>query len=421
MNTIETKLDPLVLRQDFPILDQTIHRDRQLVYFDNGASTQHPQTVIDAMSRCYSESYANVHRGIHYLSERASDLYENARSSVQQFIGAGHTSEVIFTSGTTAAINTVARSFFETPGIELKPGDEILLTILDHHSNIVPWQQLAERTGAKVQFVSLTPDGHLDRDDLNRKLTGRTRMFAFPAVSNVTGLKLPVAELVSLAKAVGAAVTVDAAQHVPHEPTQVQDWGADFVAFSGHKMLGPSGIGILYGQRDRLESMPAFLGGGSMISGVTKEGFTPGELPAKFEAGTPPIVEAIGLGAAIEYLDEVGVNSIAAYEHDLTVAMHEQLKEIDGLTILGPEPDRKAGIVSFVVEGLSTQDMAIFLDRQGFAIRAGHHCAMPLHEFFGIDNSCRASFYLYNTLDEVTAFSVALQNVIKKLRWNSIE
>ncbi|MEM7453667.1 MAG: SufS family cysteine desulfurase [Planctomycetota bacterium] len=416
MDTTEAKLDPEAILKDFPILNQRIHRDRRLVYLDSGASSQRPQSVIDAMSDCYRSNYANVHRGIHYLSEAASDLYEQARRKVQQFIGAGHTSEVIFTSGTTAAINTVARSFFESPGRSLEKGDRILLTIMDHHSNIVPWQQLAERTGAVVEFIGLTGDCRLDMGELKEKLAGNTRLFAFPAISNVTGLVLPVQELCELASANNVATVVDAAQHVPHEPTDVSGWGADFVAFSGHKMLGPSGIGILYGKRQLLEEMPPFLGGGSMISGCTIDGFTPGELPAKFEAGTPPIVEAIGLGAAIDYLSGTGLNAISRHEKELTVAMHDALSEIGGLRILGPAPDLKAGLVSFVVDGLSAQDISIFLDRQGFAIRAGHHCAMPLHEYLGVANSCRASFYLYNSMQEVSGFAEALGNVIAKLK-----
>lgn len=407
------KIDAAALRQDFPILNQQIHRQKQLVYFDNGASTQHPQSVIDAMSDCYSRTYANVHRGIHWLSEQSSDQYENARRIVQRFINAPHDNEVIFTAGTTMAINLVANAWGRS---NLKPGDEVLLTICEHHSNIVPWQQIAAEMGAKVVFADITADGRLDIDDFKSKLGPRTKMVAFMAVSNVLGTVFPVKQLVQLAAAAGAATLVDAAQHVPHEPTDVQDWDADFVVFSGHKILGPSGIGILWGRQSVLEAMPPFLGGGSMIDQVTTDGFTPGELPAKFEAGTPPIVEAIGLGAAIDYVDNVSLSAIAEHERSLAGRLMQRLEEVDGLKILGPSIEHRSGIVSFVVDGVAPQDMSILLDQKGFAIRVGHHCAMPLHQKLGIKASCRASFYLYNTIQEVDAFADALAATVKRLR-----
>ena len=407
------KLDAAVLRQDFPILDQQIHRQKQLVYFDNGASTQRPQAVIDAMDDCYTRTYANVHRGIHWLSEQASDQYENARAIVQRLINAPHNNEVIFTAGTTMAINLVANSWGRS---NLGPGDEVLLTICEHHSNIVPWQQVAAEVGAKVVFGDVTEDGLLDLDDFKAKLGPQTKMVAFMAVSNVLGTIFPVKEIIALAATVGATTLVDAAQHVPHEPTDVQDWNADFVVFSGHKILGPSGIGILWGRQALLESMPPFLGGGSMIDQVTTEGFTPGELPAKFEAGTPPIVEAIGLGAAIEYVNQVSLSAIAAHEKMLARRLMERLADVEGLKILGPGIEHRSGIVSFVVDGVAPQDISILLDQKGFAIRVGHHCAMPLHQKLGIKASCRASFYLYNTVEEVDAFADALVAVVKRLR-----
>lgn len=416
MNSIQkTKFDPATIRRDFPILDQMIYKNRKLVYLDNGASTQRPLPVIEAMTDCYRMTYANVHRGIHYLSERSSAQYEAARIAVQEFIGAEHSNEVIFTSGSTAAINTVAHSLF-TEERKLNPGDEVLLTIMEHHSNIVPWQQLAARTGAVVRFAGITEQGELDWEDFESKLSEKTKLISVAAISNVLGTRIPIAEIVSKAKQFGAFVVVDAAQHVPHEPTVVSEWGADFIAFSAHKMLGPTGIGILYGRQALLEAMPPFLGGGNMISSVTTEGFTPGELPARFEAGTPPIVEAIGLGTAIEYLKNIGVEAIREHEAELTVLAHDLLPRIDGLRILGPPPQKKAGIISFVVDGLSAQDIAIFLDRQGIAIRAGHHCAMPLHDYLGIPNSCRASFYLYNTREDVERLAEALAVVVAKLR-----
>lgn len=407
------KLDAARLREDFPILNQQIHRQKQLVYFDNGASTQRPQSVLDAMDDCYRRTYANVHRGIHWLSEQASDQYEHARTVVQKFINAPHNNEVIFTAGTTMAINLVANSWGRA---NLGPGDEILLTICEHHSNIVPWQQVAAAVGAKVVFAGITPDGRLDMDDFQSKLGPQTKIVAFMAVSNVLGTVFPVNEIVKLAAAKGAVTLVDAAQHVPHEPTDVQDWNADFVVFSGHKILGPSGIGILWGRQSLLDTMPPFLGGGSMIDQVTTDGFTPGELPAKFEAGTPPIVEAIGLGAAIEYVQKVSLGAIAAHERTLAERLMVRISQIDGLKILGPGIEHRSGIVSFVVDGVAPQDISILLDQKGFAIRVGHHCAMPLHEELGIKASCRASFYLYNTVQEVDAFAEALAGIVKRLR-----
>ena len=413
MDASQTQFDPLVIRRDFPILDQTIHRDRPLVYLDNGASTQRPQSVIKAMNDCYERTYANVHRGIHWLSEQASAQYEQARTLVQNFINAPNNNEVIFTSGTTGSINLVSHAWGND---HVKAGDEILLTIFEHHSNIVPWQQLAARTGAKVRFVGIDDQGCLDMDDFRQQLSEKTKMVAFAAVSNVLGTQTPVAEIVELAKSVGAATLIDAAQSVPHESTDVQAWGADFVTFSAHKMLGPSGVGVLWGRQELLESMPPFLGGGSMIDQVTTSGFTPGELPARFEAGTPPIVEAIGLGAAIEYLNTIKLDQVHRHEQELVKAAFEAVSEIEGLKILGPSADNRAGLVSFVIDGVSPQDISILLDQKGVAIRAGHHCAMPLHKHLDIRASCRASFYLYNTLEEVSLFGEALKTVVNKLR-----
>ena len=408
-----TTFNPEQIRADFPILNQTIHKGRQLVYLDNGASTQRPQSVIDAMRDCYEQSYANVHRGIHYLSEQSTEKYEQARAAVQRLIGATHSHEVIFTSGTTIGINTVAQSWGSS---NLKPGDEILLTMMEHHSNIVPWQQVAERTGAVVRFVDIDDSGLLRLDDWATQLNEKTKIVAIAMTSNVLGTRNPMEQLISDAHSVGAKVVVDAAQHVPHEPTNVAQLDIDFLTFSGHKMLGPSGIGVLYGKSELLEAMPPFLGGGSMISEVTTQGFTVGELPAKFEAGTPPIVAATGMLSAIEYLERLGIENILQHEQSLVRAAEERMRAIDGLTIHGPAPELKAGISSFTVEGISTQDLAIFLDRRGIAVRAGHHCAMPLHERLGIPNSIRASFYLYNTMDDVERFATALEEVVEKLR-----
>lgn len=405
--------DPIEIREDFPILNQTIHRERPLIYFDNGASTQHPKQVLAAMDDCYVRTYANVHRGIHWLSEQSSAHYERARTTIRRFINASHGNEVIFTSGTTASINLIARSWGDA---NVNSGDEILLTMLEHHSNIVPWQQLAERTGAVVRFVKLTDAGDLDLEHMQSLLSSRTKIVSFSSVSNVLGSRAPVVEITAMAKSVGAIVVVDAAQSVPHDKTDVQAWGADFIAFSGHKMLGPSGVGVLWGRHSILESMQPFLGGGSMIDQVTTDGFTWGELPARFEAGTPPIVEAIGLGKAIEYLENIDVAKIEDHEQILVRRAYELIMEVEGAEILGPEADCRAGLVSFVIEGVSSQDISILLDQQGIAIRAGHHCAMPLHKHLEIKASCRASFYLYNTLDEVEKMGEALKKVIQRLR-----
>ena len=407
------EFDVATIRQDFPILDQTIHRQKPLIYFDSGASSQRPTAVMEAMDHCYRSTYANVHRGIHFLSERTSDQYEQARRNVQRFINAPEDAEVIFTGGTTASLNLVARSWGDA---NVKEGDEILLTIFEHHSNIVPWQQLAQRTGATVKFAPIAAGGNLDMEVFESMVGPRTKVVSCAAISNVLGWVVPVDKVIQLAHSVGAIAVVDAAQSVPHETTDVQAWDADFVAFSAHKMLGPSGVGILWGKRDLLESIPSFHGGGSMISDCTIDGFTPGELPAKFEAGTPPIVEAIGLGAAVEYLEALSLPAVAAHEKSLAKLAYSQLQTIEGLKILGPSAEDRSGLVSFVIDGVSPQDVSVLLDQKGIAIRAGHHCAMPLHDHLEIKSSCRASFYLYNTADEVDEFVEVLKKVVARLR-----
>ncbi len=418
MTTAETitQLDPEALRPDFPILATRLHDNAvPLVYLDNAASTQRPRAVIQALVDVYEKQYANVHRGIHWLSDQSTNRYEEAREKVRQFIGAPVGESVIFTHGTTESINLVARSWGDA---NLKPGDEILLTEMEHHSNIVPWQQTAQRTGAVVRFLPVTDDGLLDLEKLDDLLTERTKIFAVASVSNVLGTKNPIKQLAQRAHQVGAVIVVDAAQSVPHATTDVQEWGADFVAFSGHKMMGPSGVGVLWGRAELLDQMPPFLGGGSMIRRVRTDGFEPADLPAKFEAGTPPIVPAIGLGAAIDYLNNVGLEAIAQHEHQLTVRAHRGLEELGGVSFLGPSPEHKAGIVSFTVEGIHSHDVAQLLDRHGVAVRAGHHCAMPLHRRLGISASSRASFYLYNTTAEVDAFIEALRAAKKVFHRN---
>ena len=406
--------DPQSLRTDFPILDVRVHGDRQLVYLDNAASTQRPRQVIQRIRDLYERQYANVHRGIHWLSEQSTDLYEVARETSARWINARHPQEVVFTSGTTASINLVARSWGDA---NLGPGDEILLTLLEHHSNIVPWQQLAARTGAKVRFVPIEDDGQLRLTELNALLTERTRVVSVTAASNVLGTHVPVADIISQAHAVGAVVLVDAAQSAPHQVTDVQASGVDFLAFSGHKMLGPSGIGVLYGREELLEEMPPFLGGGSMIRRVTTDGFEPGELPEKFEAGTPPIASAVGLTAAIEYLQQTGLGAIQEYERQLAVHAHDRLSALEGVCILGPEVDKKGAIICFLIDGIHPHDAAQALDQQGIAVRAGHHCAMPLHDRLGFPATLRASFYFYNTLEEVDLLVdaiVATQRVFRR-------
>lgn len=406
-------LDPVSLRSDFPILATKVHGEKSLVYFDNAASAQRARPVIEAMVEMDERYYANVHRGIHYLSEQATDLYEAAREKARTFVNARDSREIIFTPGTTAGINLVARSWGDA---NVDEGDEILVTVMEHHSNLVPWHQLAERTGCRIKAIPITDDGQLVLDDLDDLLTERTKLVAVASVSNVLGTINPIETIVAKAHAAGAVVLIDAAQSAPHMATDVRRLGADFLVFSGHKMCGPTGIGILYGREELLEAMPPFLGGGSMISTVEIDRFTPGELPAKFEAGTPPIVHAVGLGAAIDYVTGIGLEAIHDYEQMLAARAHEVLSAEGDVRILGPPPEKKAGIVSFVVDGIQTMDLAQVLDRHGVAIRAGHHCTMPLHKRLGIPASDRASFYFYNTLDEVDRLGEALAAARKFFR-----
>ncbi len=406
---VESQLDVERIRADFPILHQVDEENNQLVYLDNGASSQRPKSVINCLSDVYEKRYANVHRGAHRLSGESTDLFEVARRSVQTFLGAKSEHEVIFTSGTTMGINLVARSWGDA---NVSQGDEILLTEMEHHSNLVPWQQLAERTGATIRAIPITEDGQLDLDFLPKVLTDRTKVVAVAAVSNVLGTINPISYITEAAHAVGAKVVVDAAQAVPHEAIDVTGWDADFVAFSGHKMLGPSGVGVLYGKQQLLEEMPPFLGGGSMIDMVEIDRFTPAMLPAKFEAGTPPIADAIAMKPAIEYLENVGLARILQHEQSLANYAHELLADVPGLRILGPDVSKKAGIVSFVIEGLAASDIATFLDGRGIAVREGHHCTLPLHKKLGISASVRASFYLYNTREEVEKLADAVKTTV---------
>lgn len=416
--TNTTDLLPESLRDDFPILQEKAVSGAPLVFLDNAASSQRPRAVMDAITHCYEHDYANVHRGIHTLSERATDAYELARRKVQEFLGAASPNEILFTAGCTAAINTVAASW---GAANVGPGDELLLTPMEHHSNLVPWFQLADRTGAVVKHLPLTDDGRIDLDRIDEVLTERTKLVAFTALSNTLGTINPVAEITRRAHAAGAVVLVDGAQSVPHLATNVAELDIDFLAVSGHKMCGPSGIGVLYGKEALLEAMPPFLGGGGMIGRVYVDRFTSAALPDKFEAGTPPIAPAVGLGAAVDYLQAIGLDAIHRHETALTEHAWARLSEIEGIRLLGPEPridDQlvRGGLVSFVLDRPHSHDIAQLLDQDGVAVRAGHHCTQPLHDLLGIAASTRASFYFYNTLAEVDRLVESLIAIRERFR-----
>ncbi|MGH2537200.1 MAG: cysteine desulfurase [Candidatus Promineifilaceae bacterium] len=406
-------LDLDTIRADFPILEAEAHPGVPLVYLDSAATSQKPAAVMAAMDAYYRQTNANVHRGIHRLSEDATALYEGARATLAAFIGALEPETLIFTRNTTEAINLVAHSWGRT---NLRPDDEILLTQMEHHSNIVPWQLAAEATGAQARYLPFTSDGLLDLDRLPEYLTERTRLFAFSAMSNVFGTLNPVRELVAAAHHAGALALVDAAQSVPHLPVDVLALDCDFLAFSGHKMCGPTGIGALYGRRALLEAMPPFMGGGDMIRRVRLEGSSWNDLPWKFEAGTPAIAEAVGFAAAADYLSGIGLEAVHAHEQYIAGYALEALSEIDGLTALGPPAGKRGGLVAFTLDKVHPHDVAQILDRSGVAIRAGHHCAMPLHAALGIPASARASFYLYTSTGEVDRLVEGLHEVRKTFR-----
>ena len=391
-------------RDDFPILGQKLPCGKPWVYLDNAASSQRPSSVIDCMSRVYRTHYSNVHRSGHQLAAETTSAMEEARTALANWLQAESPSQVIFTSGTTASINTVARSWGDA---NIQPGDEIVLTEMEHHSNIVPWQQLAQRTGAQIRWLAVRDDYQLDVESLDSILSPKTKLVAFTAVSNVLGTINPVRRIVDAAHRVGAKVLVDAAQSAPHACASLLEWDADWIVFSGHKMLGPTGIGVLAGKRDLLESMPPFLGGGNMIKSVAKSGFVHADLPHRFEAGTGPIVQAIAMKPALEYLTRVGSQAIIEHERRLAQSAIDGLTSIPGLRVLGPSIEKKTGIVSFVVDQIHSDQIGHYLNAAGIAIRVGHHCAMPLHERFGLGVSARASFYFYNTLAEVDAFITA--------------
>ncbi|HZH57387.1 cysteine desulfurase [Yanghanlia caeni] len=388
---------------DFPILGRTVH-GRRLVYLDNGATTQKPQAVIEAEARYYRESNANIHRGVHWLSQHSTDLYDAGRERVRSLLNAASACEIVFTRGTTEAINLVAASWGRS---QLKPGDEILLSGMEHHSNIVPWQLVAEQTGAVIRVIPVTDDGELEMQAYAEMLSERTRLVGVCHVSNALGTVNPVAEIIRMAHACGALVLVDGAQAVAHQSVDVQALDCDFYAFSGHKLYGPTGIGALYGRKQLLDAMPPWQGGGDMIHTVSFERSTYAETPQKFEAGTPNIAGVVGLDAAIAYVQEVGLDTIARHEAALVEYATQALGQIPGLRFIGQARER-AGIVSFVLEGIHPHDLGTILDMEGVAIRAGHHCAMPLMTRFGLPGTARASFALYNTQEDIDALVAGL-------------
>lgn len=397
MHRIASKtVDWKATREDFPILREQAH-GHPLIYFDSAATSQKPRAVIDALHHYYEHENANVHRGLHELSSRATEAYEKSRQRVAEYIGAASANEIVFTRGTTESINLVAQAW---GGKFLREGDVILLTEMEHHSNLVPWQLLAERIGARLRFVPVRDDGTLELDKLSSLLTPEVRLFAFTHISNSLGTINPVAELCQKAQAVGALTLVDAAQSAGHMPIDVQDLGCDFLAFSGHKMCGPTGIGVLYGRTERLDSIPPWHGGGEMIVSVSLEKSTFKKAPHRFEAGTPNIAGAIGLAAAIEYIERIGRVEIFKHDGDLAGYAMERLAELPRIRILGPDTPRGA-LVGFVMEAAHPHDLTTFADQHGLALRGGHHCNQPLMRRFGLTGTTRASFYFYNTTAEI--------------------
>jgi len=397
-------LDVEALRREFPVLSRQVN-GRPLCYLDSAASSQRPQFVIDAISHYYETTHANVHRGVHTLSQEATDLFEGARETLRRFINARSTREVIFVRGTTEAINLVAQSYARP---RLQPGDEILISWLEHHANIVPWQMVCEQTGAVLKVIPITRSGEVDYAAFESLLSDRTRLVALSHVSNALGTIVPVERFIREARRRGIPVLLDGAQAAPHMPVDVQALDCDFYCFSGHKMCGPTGIGVLYGRESLLAAMPPWQGGGDMILAVSFKGTVYNELPYKFEAGTPHIAGAIGLGAAVDYLESIGLERIAAAEQDLLEYATKRLAGIPGLTLVGTAP-AKAAVVSFTVDGVHPHDLGTILDHEGVAIRTGHHCAMPVMEFFGLPATARASFAFYNTRQEVDRLVDALQ------------
>jgi cysteine desulfurase/selenocysteine lyase len=411
--TTEAALDVEEVRKDFPILDRLVHDDRALVYLDNAATSQKPRQVLDAMEDYYARHNANVHRGIHVLAEEATALYEGARDKVATFVRAADRAEVVFTKNSSEALNLAANviAWADRP-YGVRAGDEVVITEMEHHSNIVPWQMVTQRTGATLKWFGITDDGRLDLSDIDSVITERTKVVSFVLVSNIIGTVNPHEALIRRAREVGALVVVDASQAAPHMPLDVQALGADLVAFTGHKMCGPTGIGVLWGRQDLLESLPPFLGGGEMIEMVTMASSTYAALPHKFEAGTPPIAQAVGLGAAVDYLSGLGMDRVAAHEHAITSYALERLQAVEGLRVIGPAtPESRGAAISFALDGIHPHDVGQVLDELGIAVRVGHHCARPVCARFGVPATTRASFYIYSTLAEVDALVDGVEHV----------
>ena len=401
-------IDVARIRSDFPILQRQVRPGVPLVYLDSTATSQKPLQVMQAMDDFYRRSNANIHRGIHTLAEEATAAYESARERIGKFINAPSSEQLIFTRNATEAINLVALSWGRA---NLRAGDIIVLTEMEHHSNLVPWQMLATELGLRLEFIPVLPDGLLDLEAYQQLLSLEPKLVSFTHMSNVLGTINPAGEMIRMAHAAGAITLVDGAQSVPHFSVNIQELDPEFLVFSAHKMLGPTGLGLLYGRKQLLEAMPPFMGGGDMIKRVSLRTFAPNDLPHKFEAGTPAIAEAVGMGAAVDYLSSVGMEAIAAHEHQIAAYAMERLEEVPGVWVFGPSAQHKGGVVSFTFEGVHPHDVSQILDSEGVAIRAGHHCAMPLHEKFSLPATARASFYLYNTREEVDRLVEALYKV----------
>lgn len=409
-NEVLSSIDVARVRKDFPSLHQEVY-GKPLIYFDNGATSQKPQQVIDAIDHYYSKENSNIHRGVHHLSQLATEKYEESRRTIQRWINAEHEEEVIFTKGTTDSINLVAFSFGET----LKEGDEILITGMEHHSNIVPWQMLCQRKGCTLKVADITDNGAIDMDDFRTKLTSKTKLVSVTHVSNALGTINPVQAIISEAHNVDAKVLLDGAQSVQHLKVDMQSLDCDFYAFSGHKVFGPTGIGVLYGKKEILEAIPPYQGGGDMIAKVTFEETTYNELPFKFEAGTPHIAGAICLGEAFKYLEQFDMNELAKYEQELQQYAQSELLKFEGMRIIG-DASHKTSVVSFIVDGVHPFDLGTLLDKQGIAVRTGHHCTQPVMDRFGIPGTVRASFAFYNTKEEIDTFIHAVDRSLNMLR-----
>jgi len=398
------------IRADFPVLSREVQPGVKLVYLDSTATSQKPEAVLAAMDTFYRRSNANIHRGVHTLAEEATGSFEQARQKVASFINAGSWREIVYTRNTTEAINLVAYAWGRA---NLQSGDTIILTEMEHHSNLVPWYMLAKERDLRLLFIPVTPEGLLDLETYRKILKEKPKIVSFTHMSNVLGTINPAAEIIKLAHQAGAVTVLDAAQSVSHLKVDVQALGADFMAFSAHKMCGPTGIGALYGKLALLEGVPPFLGGGEMIKEVKLGSFTPNEVPYKFEAGTPAIAEAVGFGAAVDYLSSIGMQAVAEHEHEIIEYTLERLEEIPGVKVMGPTPDKKGAVAAFTFDGIHPHDVAAILDRDGIAVRAGHHCAQPLHNKLGVSASTRASFYLYSTKQEVDALVDGIYKVKK--------